>query len=117
MTNGKKSAKHLATAAGAALVGSLALGGVAAQAADNPFGLKELNGGYLQLAMHHEGKCGGEMKCGEGKCGGKAGAEMKCGEGMCGGKASAEMKCGEGMCGGKASAEMKCGEGKCGASR
>ena len=53
-------------------------------ASDNPFGFKEMEGGYQQVA---EGKCGGmkdkEGKCGEGKCGGKKAKEGKCGEGKC----------------------------------
>ncbi len=69
--------KPLAAAIGAAVVGSLAATG--AVAADNPFGLKELNSGYMQTAM--EGKCG-EGKCGEGKA--KKSGEGKCGEGKCG---------------------------------
>jgi uncharacterized low-complexity protein len=86
-------------------------------ASDNPFGFKEMAGGYQQVA---EGKCGG-MKDKEGKCGG-----MKDKEGKCGGKANKSMegkcgegKCGEGKCGGqpkqpKPAMEGKCGEGKCG---
>ncbi|KUJ73568.1 hypothetical protein AVO42_12185 [Thiomicrospira sp. XS5] len=86
-------------------------------ASDNPFGFKEMAGGYQQVA---EGKCGGrkepEGKCGEGKCGeGKCGGQpQKYPEGKCG-----EGKCGEGKCGGqpkqpKPAMEGKCGEGKCG---
>ena len=70
----------LACAVGAVLVGSLAGTGVV-NAAENPFGMTELQSGYMQLASKEgacgEGKCGGEMKkkkegaCGEGKCGGK----------------------------------------------
>ena len=72
----KKTLKPVAAAVGAAFAGSMLLSG-AVGAAENPFGLSELNGGYMQLA---EGKCGGNMasegkpmegKCGEGKCGGK----------------------------------------------
>jgi uncharacterized low-complexity protein len=54
-----------------------------------------LKGGYMQLAMGGEGKCGDakddkgkEGKCGEGKCGDAKddkGKEGKCGEGKCGG--------------------------------
>ncbi len=71
-----KTMKPIATAIGATLAGALAIG--QAQAAENPFGLSELDGGYMQVAM--EGKCGGSMgqkaktmmegKCGAGKCGG-----------------------------------------------
>jgi uncharacterized low-complexity protein len=109
----------VACAVGAALVGSLAVTGVAS-AADNPFGMQELPSGYMQVAAK-EGSCGGNMK--EGSCGGK----MK--EGSCGGEKAAEAagkmkegKCGEGKCGAgmmteEAAGKMKegkCGEGKCG---
>lgn len=74
--------KPLAIVLGAAF----ALGGGVAQA--SVFQAADLNGGYMQLAEHHEKT--GEHKCGEGKCGekkkdGKAG-EHKCGEGKCGEK-------------------------------
>jgi uncharacterized low-complexity protein len=92
--NKLSSKQNLATAVGVALMGSMILG-ASAQAAENPFGLTELNGGHIQIASN-------EGKCGEGKCGGdKKSAEGKCGEGKCGGdKKSAEGKCGEGKCGG-----------------
>jgi uncharacterized low-complexity protein len=54
----------------------------AANAASNPFGMAELNGGYAQIASSHGGKCGA------GKCGGSKAAkpaEGKCGAGKCGG--------------------------------
>lgn len=90
------SSKPLALAVGAAFAGTLALSPVAG-AADNPFGMTDLGGGYqLAQAAGKEGACGGKVK--EGACGGKMS------EGACGGK----MK--EGACGGK----MK--EGACGAS-
>ena len=54
---------YLASAVGIALMSSLALAGNA-QADGNPFGVTELNGGYMQIAMN-------EGKCGEGKCGGE----------------------------------------------
>jgi len=91
----------------------------------NPFGMQNLESGYLQVA---EGKCG-EGKCGdkkgkkaEGKCGDKKGAkEGKCGEkkgakeGKCGEKHS---KDNEGKCGEKkVKKEGKCGEGKCGGKK
>ena len=67
----------------------------------NPFGMQQLDSGYMQVA---EGKCG-EGKCGEGMEKAKAKMEGKCGEGKCGeGKAKTKM---EGKCG-----EGKCGEGK-----
>lgn len=75
-------------------------------AAANPFEIKPLSGGYMQLtdAMPAEGKCGGSKTAGEGKCGGtKAAAgsgdpgksisvlEGKCGEGKCGSKRVRQM--------------------------
>jgi len=88
----RKTNKPVASAIGAAVAGSMMLAG-AAGAADNPFGMTELNGGYLQTAAAHmEGKCGGNMtdkQPMEGKCGGnmtdKKPMEGKCGAGKCGG--------------------------------
>jgi uncharacterized low-complexity protein len=75
--------KTLACAVGAALAGSLAMTG--AQAGENPFGMTQLESGYMQLASNHEGKCGGMAKPAmEGKCGGdkaKPAMEGKCGGG------------------------------------
>jgi uncharacterized low-complexity protein len=118
----KKSLKPVAAAIGAAFAGSMALSGNAI-AESNPFGMTELNAGYMQIASSHEGKCGAG-KCGgsaekstEGKCGGSAekSTEGKCGAGKCGGSAE---KSSEGKCGGSAgkSMEGKCGAGKCGSS-
>lgn len=74
----------------------------------NPFA-KSDSEAYITL-VGGEGKCGGESKCGEGKCGeGKCGGEKKKTEGKCG-----EGKCGEEKCGGEKKTEGKCGEGKCG---
>jgi uncharacterized low-complexity protein len=99
--------KSLAIAAGAALVTSLASAS-AVNAAENPFAMTELPGGYMVAESHVEGKCG------EGKCGGaKKEGEGKCGEGKCGGaaKSAEEGKCGEGKCGGaKKEAEGTAGE-------
>ena len=93
--------KPVAIALGA--VAAIGLGGSqVAQAAPNPFGMAELDQGYM-LAM--EGKCGSSMKhAKEGKCGAgkmKAKKEGKCGEGKCGAnkmkmkmKHSKEGKCG-----------------------
>jgi uncharacterized low-complexity protein len=95
----------LGIAAGAALVTSLASAS-AVNAAENPFAMTELPGGYMVAESQMEGKCG------EGKCGGA----KKEGEGKCGGAAkSAE----EGKCGGaaKKEGEGKCGEGKCGGAK
>jgi uncharacterized low-complexity protein len=83
-------------ALGAAIAGSLATISVA-QA--SPFSLTTLGNAYM--ADNHEAgakKAEGEMKCGEGKCGGKKEAA--------GDKAKGEGKCGEGKCG----AKMKEGE-------
>jgi uncharacterized low-complexity protein len=121
----RKSLKPVATAIGAAFAGSMMIAG-SANAASNPFGLSELNGGYAQVASNHEGKCGGNMKGAEGKCGaGKCGGSMKGAEGKCGaGKCGGSMKGAEGKCGGSMKgAEGKCGgsmkgaEGKCGGSK
>ena len=66
----KKSA--VATALGAVVIGSLA--SASAMAETNPFGMQQLESGYMQFAE--------EGKCGEGKCGGsKTEKEGKCGEG------------------------------------
>ena len=75
----KSTIKPLALAAGAAFITSLASTTVV-NAAQNPFAMSEIPGGYM-VADSHEGKCG------EGKCGGakKATEEGKCGEGKCGG--------------------------------
>lgn len=120
--------KPLVAAIGAAVVGTLSVTG--AVASENPFGLKQLDSGYMQTAM--EGKCGGSTteaaKSSEGKCGGaKEEApkmmEGKCGEGKCGenmNKApakSAEGKCGEAKCGGAQPAPAKAAEGKCGEAK
>ena len=105
--------KPLAIAAGAALVTSLASAS-AVNAAENPFAMTQLPGGYMVADAHMEGKCG------EGKCGAKKEGEGKCGEGKCGGaaKSAEEGKCGEGKCGGaKKEGEGKCGEGKCGGAK
>ena len=99
--------KPLSIAVGATFAAAMAASPVAS-ADTNPFGMQSLDSGYLQVAAHHEGKCG-EGKCGEGKCG-----EGKCGEGKCGGEKGKEGKCGEGKCGEGKCGEGKCGEGKCG---
>lgn len=112
----KLTVKPLSVAVGAVFVTSLAGAGVAT-AAENPFGMTELSGGYM-VADSHEGKCGGEKKQAEGDGGEKKAAEGKCGEGKCGarreaheGKCGGEKKAAEGKCGG----EKKATEGKCGA--
>lgn len=111
-----KPRKPLALSIGAAVVGSAALTGVAS--AGNPFELRDLPAGYLQLASNGDGKTATpapaadksmEGRCGEGKCG----ASMRSGakpvppaEGDAKPTAPAADKAMEG----------KCGEGKCGSS-
>ena len=90
------SKKPLALALGAAFATSLSLT-PAASAAENPFGMTDLDAGYRVAATEvEEGAKAGAKEAAEGRCGGK----MK--EGACGGK----MK--EGACG--ASMEKKAGE-------
>ena len=103
----KKVLNPLAAAIGSAVVAGLCSTAIA-NAAENPFGLSALDGGYMQVA---------EGKCGQGKCGGAKPAESKCGAGKCGGAKPAEGKCGEGKCGGAKKTEGKCGEGKCGGAK
>ena len=85
--------RPLALTIGVAVVGTATLAG-SAHAAENPFTMRDLDGGYLQLAAN-EGSAtaspGGESKGKEGVCAGvksKAAAdkamEGKCGEGKCG---------------------------------
>jgi uncharacterized low-complexity protein len=117
----KTTKRTLATAVGATLVGGLAFAS-GTQAGENPFGLQELNSGYMQIAMQEgkcgEGKCGEEMKTEEGKCGeGKCGSDMKAGEGKCGGDKAKEGACGGSKEGASKSMEGKCGEGKCGSNK
>lgn len=87
---------RMTTLIGAAVASTLA---GSAQASENPFALKELASGYVQLA--EAGKDGKEMVCGEGKCGG---AKMNSGSMNCGAmmqKAPAEpQKAMEGKCAG-----------------
>ncbi|MDH3342304.1 MAG: low-complexity protein [Gammaproteobacteria bacterium] len=109
MSNLKKS---VSIAMGATFAASMAASPIA-NADQNPFGMQNLDSGYMQLA---EAKCGANMeKETEGKCGeSKKEAEGKCGQG----KKDAEGKCGEAK---KAAAakekEGKCGEAKCGANK
>ena len=115
----KSSMKPLALALGAAFATTLA-GTSVANAADNPFAMTEISGGYM-VAEAAEGKCG-EGKCGSAKKEGKSNTEGKCGEGKCGGdkadtKTNAEGKCGGDKADTKTTAEGKCGEGKCGGSK
>jgi len=100
--------KPLAIAIGTAFVTTLGAAS-AAGAADNPFAMSELPGGYMVAGnMPAEGKCGGAKKTEEGKCGEgmKKGMDEGNKEGMDEGKKTGmEGKCGEGK-------QMK--EGKCG---
>jgi uncharacterized low-complexity protein len=117
----KKLIKPVALAVGAALAGSFALSGAvnAADTAESPFSISNLEVGYM--LGEGEGSCGGdkgdkkgEGSCGEGSCGeskDKKG-EGSCGEGSCGEDHEKE---GEGSCGEK-DGEGKCGEGSCGGS-
>ncbi len=99
--------KSLSVALSSTFIAAMAASPVA-NADTHPFGMQNLNSGYMQLA---EGKCGeGKMKkekTKEAKCGESHKKEM---EGKCGGekkKMEMEMKmkkdgkCGEGKCGGK----------------
>ena len=111
MSNLKKS---VSIAMGATFAAGLAATPLA-NAAENPFGIQNLEGGYMQVA---EAKCGGNMdsnKDAEGKCGEakKAAAEGKCGEG----KKDAEGKCGEAKKEAVKMEEGKCGEAKCGGNK
>ena len=87
------------TVLGAAVVTSLA---GAASAGENPFAMKELTAGYVQVA--EAGKETKEMVCGEGKCGGMKmqSPEMNCGAMMQNAKKAAEppAKAMEGKCAG-----------------
>jgi len=110
----KSMKKSLSIALGTTFVAAMSAAPVA-NADVNPFGMQNLESGYMQVA---EGKCG-EGKCGEGmmnksdkakeaKCGDDKAKEAKCGEG----------KCGEGMMNKSDKAkEAKCGEGKCGGDK
>lgn len=81
----------------------------------NPFEMKTLSSGYMQLASADDAKKNekGDQSSTEQK---KADHEGKCGEGKCGSKDDMKKNM-EGKCGGKkAEQEGKCGEGKCGNS-
>ena len=93
--------KSLSIALGTTFIAAMSASPIA-NADTNPFGMQNLESGYMQVA---EGKCG-EGKCGEGKM--DKAKEGKCGEGKM--DKAKEGKCGEG----KAKKEGKCGEGKCG---
>jgi len=130
----KKVIKPVALAVGAALAGSFAIAGAvnAADTAESPFSISNLEVGYM--LGEGEGSCGGdkgdkkgEGSCGEGSCGEDKKGEGSCGEGSCGESddKKGEGSCGEGSCGedhekegegscGEKDGEGKCGEGSCG---
>jgi uncharacterized low-complexity protein len=130
----KKVIKPVALAVGAALAGSFAIAGAvnAADTAESPFSISNLEVGYM--LGDGEGSCGGdkgdkkgEGSCGEGSCGEDKKGEGSCGEGSCGeaDDKKGEGSCGEGSCGedhkkegegscGEKDGEGKCGEGSCG---
>jgi uncharacterized low-complexity protein len=100
--------KSLSIALGTTFAAAMAASPVA-NADANPFGMQNLESGYMQVA---EGKCG-EGKCGEGKMKMKKdkAKEAKCGESH---KKDMEGKCGDKK---KMKKEGKCGEGKCGGKK
>ena len=113
MSNLKKS---VSIAIGATFAATLATTPIA-NADENPFGMQNLESGYMQVA---EGNCGanmGKKKDKEGNCGeGKAPAKDK--EGNCGESMNKDK---EGNCGANKAPvkekEGKCGEAKCGADK
>lgn len=110
----KMNKRNLALAFGTVLAGSMALAGQS-QAFDNPFSVKQLDGGYMQLAAK-EGSCGGNKAAKEGSCG----ENTKAKEGSCGESKTKEGSCGENKAmqhDTKVVKEAKCGEAKCGANK
>jgi len=111
----KDTLKPVAAAIGAALVGTLSAGVV--NAAENPFGLQQLDSGYMQIAASDtEGKCGAAMPP-EGKCGGAKATEGKCGDKKASEGEGAAEPAAEGEGGSDKPTEGKCGEGKCGGKK
>ena len=97
--------KSLSIALGTTFIAAMSASPVA-NADVNPFGMQNLESGYMQVA---EGKCG-EGKCGEGKMNKEQAKEGKCGEGKCGEGKMKKEQAKEGKCGeGKAKKEGKCG--------
>ncbi len=88
----KQDKKSLAALVGASIVTSLSVGVV--NAAENPFVMKDLAQGYLQVAevVTYQGKPGEPAKPAEAA---KAAPEMKCGAEIM--KNNTEMKCGASM--------------------
>lgn len=111
----KTNRSSLKLATGMTVAASFAMGSLA-HAADNPFSMQKLDGGY-QLAQADKKADG---KCGEGKCGGTRKAEEKKPADK-----NADAKCGakskDGSCGGAKAEDKKkdgkCGEAKCGANK
>jgi len=101
--------KSLSIALGTTFAAAMSASPVA-NADTNPFGMQNLESGYMQVA---EGKCG-EGKCGEGKMKKEQAKEGKCGEaeGKMKKEQAKEGKCGEGKCGEGKMEKAK--EGKCG---
>ncbi len=66
-----------------------------AQAAENPFGMSDLDKSSLAMSSGPDGKCGGDMD--SGKCGGDKKKDGKCGAD----KKKKDGKCGDGKCGSK----------------
>ena len=94
----KRTLNPVAAVLGTTFVVALAASPIA-NAADNPFSLTEISGGYM-VADQAEGKCG-EGKCGEGKVKDKKESEGKSRVAKDGDKKSDEGKCGEAKCGGQ----------------
>ena len=107
----KSMKKSLSIALGTTFVAAISAAPVA-NADTNPFGMQNLESGYMHVAEAEAGDKAKEAKCGEGKCGeGKMKKEGKCGEGKCGeGEGKAKAK--EGKCGGDKAKEAKCGGDK-----
>lgn len=113
MSQSTCSKRPLALAIGGAFAATLAAAPVV-NAADNPFGMTPLSGGYMQVVQ-------AEGTCGEGKCGGSK-ATKSSSEGKCGSSIQSEGKpmaegSGSIQSKGKPVAEGKCGEGKCGGNK
>ena len=89
-----------------AMTAALGVSGAASADVSNPFGMQQLDSGYVQLAeaKAKDGKCG-EGKCGDNKTADTKAEDGKCGEGKCGDKKAEEAE---------KVKEAKCGEGKCG---
>jgi uncharacterized low-complexity protein len=101
--------KSLSIALGTTFAAAMSASPVA-NADTNPFGMQNLESGYMHVA---EGKCG-EGKCGEGMMKKEQAKEGKCGEaeGKMKKEQAKEGKCGEGKCGEGKMEKAK--EGKCG---